>query len=311
MRTSCVTMWMALAYGILLPRPTLAGEVTYDDLRTALAAQFECPPVAYTYTAEMPEEGQRYACRYVRHGESYHFATQVWLKDRVIRRFESAFDGERSCVRYDLNQMRVRKGTDGALPQASSPAEELFYPIRNAFELSNQRQAGDVTYRLKEVRKISDTLVISIFDRAGSFPGTFEVCHQLDRGALPLYVVSRSRGHVMAEWTDIEYAEVRSEGNVYWLPIGLNLYTQSVQDPAKTFLRYACKVDPKSIRVPDEKTLSFVLKPYPNESMYDVDTGSIKPASNPKWTHPGELPFPFTLTRPEQAPKPIQTGTEK
>lgn len=287
------------ATGVLFAaEPASTGEdllrlvkVLYGESRQAVRS------VEYDYTFNL-NGGVRRA-RYARDGERVYSAG-VWTSGEAFSMpGESAWDGQHVRERWTPGQMNRSVDKSRFKESTPSPEQELFlYPqyalgfakfARGKFEFTRARYVEDVKH---------GTCVELEFDVAAA-KGTLLCRHARRYGYAPVYWRFTFKDGPQREGSEEmsaeRFATFESDGNEMYFPVTISCVNGGTSpDGTPISSRRHYQVDEPTLKVNQPIPRSrFVLQPWPNEDVFDMEKGVVTYAKDPRWSPAGKVDFPW------------------
>jgi hypothetical protein len=294
-------MRSAMVIGLLLSSVIVAlpSAIAADDqalfkrvVTVYTANRMAIRTVEYSYN--MILNGQDRECRYLSDGKRYYQAAIIHGPGGGLAMpMEVAWDGKRVYDRARLFYMAQSSNPERARHICPRPDESVDSFVEQAI---GTRPHAHVSYEFRSAREVEHSgkrCIELVFD-APWMDGVLTVYHARDFGYWPVGARAVKRdGTVTYELSDVEFAEYMSEGNRLFFPVCL---TQKTGPGGPQFNTIVFQVDRKSLKInepiPDSK---FVLAPWPNEMVGDLDTGEVQKPVDPKWVPDSRVGFPFDV----------------
>lgn len=256
--------------------------------------------VEYDYTFDM--DGNLRKARFARDGDRY-YQSGVWVLPGggFSLAMECAWDGQRVYDRGSLGQLK--RGTDRSRFKFSSHVPESTLNVLVTWALGfedelhpNFRRKPKQKFRFLGGRMVEDEehgSCVELKFKLEWKPATLVTRHARRYAYAPVYWGARSANNEpQTEMSEVAYATIQSDGNELYYPVRLTTRSYMGGGKVRNTSRY--RVDETTLKVNQPIPRSqFVLEPWPNEDVYDIEANKRTKAKDPRWSPVGKVSFPW------------------
>lgn len=257
----------------------------YGESRKAIRS------VEYDYTFEL--NGLVRKGRYARDGERVYSAGISVIPGGLSMPHELTWDGQRVHSRPFLSRVTRSTNRRRFKPSTPTPEDQLDTYLAQALDFQPKPSQK---YRFRRGVRAEDKdhgSCIELEFAAEWLGGTLLSRHARKYGYAPVYFRLVDKDGVnVAEVTEVEFGRSESDGNQLYFPVTVTCV--GATEPGQAGNKHRWQVDEATLKVNQPIAPSrFEIAPWPNEEVYDWETGKTTKAANPKWSPVGKVEFPW------------------
>jgi hypothetical protein len=234
-------------------------------------------------------------CRYARQGDCLHHAS-IDLLPTGARSFprEMAYDGQVIMRRPNPAYMYRSRDVTKATPSCPTPESAINDYLEQALGYVPRDDQQYEVVSAEIVEFLGDECVELSF-AAKWLGGRLVSRHTKSKGYAPVSVeLFDHTGKRVYHLRDARYAELAIDGNILYYPT--HFATESWIEGATAANVLVYDVEPSTLKVNELIPRSrFRLDPWPNEHVYDLETGASERTKDPTWSPIGKVGFPYDV----------------
>lgn len=288
---------VVIALLIAVPKGRASAPMTFDSMRAILATQ-QGQPAILQYNYEMDGNSGQRECRYARRSPSYYHASIEHVAgDHLAMPVETAWDGQAARTRARMGIMAFSRTKASAVPACPTPEDTLWHMLVAAYALPSSDASSTIRYTFSKFangQAPDETVATFLAIGEDLKDGRLEIEHNMRMGGLPSRIRLYSGATVVTEYGGIEYLDVPESGNVYHFPVKITLFGSSRASQGNLVAVQKYVVNVASLVTGEQVRKDFVLTPWPNEVVLNMDTRAHVPVQDAQWQPDERMGFPFS-----------------